>query len=414
MGALDVWYVAAFRFARGLKMPLSVLMFCSQFRPLVGGAERQAEKLAKALVKYGINIKILTPKINSESPTFENDYGFQVHRFPLLDICKSFPNIRGLGPLNLISIRLQIKKIIARHLKDIDIVHTHIASPLSAFVMQVARDKNIPVLCKMASAGEHNDLIKLSQGGIGGSCMLHSMLKGISKWIAISEAVRQSLIAYKVQKKKIVKIPNGVDLMDTQTFKYKRNFARRFLYLGRLSKTCQRDIPTLIRSFDRLAEQLPDVELALVGGGDQHAEIVEFAHQMRHRTRIQFPGIQAPLPWLQWADCLIVPSKREGLSNALLEAMAAGLACIANDIPPNREALADGAAGMLVPGGSEKHLTEAMLKMATLNGYSASYGQKAFLQVKENYSIDSIANRYIRLYEKLKFNSNNSHRQSTI
>ena len=62
MGTFDVWYLAKTQLSGGLSVALSVLMFCPQFRPIIGGAERQAEKLSKALVKrdiyYGPHAKI--------------------------------------------------------------------------------------------------------------------------------------------------------------------------------------------------------------------------------------------------------------------------------------------------------------------------------------------------------------------
>ncbi|MBK7727065.1 MAG: glycosyltransferase [Gammaproteobacteria bacterium] len=105
----------------------------------------------------------------------------------------------------------------------------------------------------------------------------------------------------------------------------------RFLYLGRLAAGA-RDVPTLIRAFDRLVAADPTIELAVVGGGDLFDETQALIHACAARGSICC-RVSTSRRWLIWADCR--PAFRmEGLSNALLEAMAHGLACIANDIPP--------------------------------------------------------------------------------
>ena len=58
-------------------------MFCPQFRPIVGGSERQAEKLAAALVETGCRVTILTPRIDPDSPDMEEANGVIIERFRL-------------------------------------------------------------------------------------------------------------------------------------------------------------------------------------------------------------------------------------------------------------------------------------------------------------------------------------------
>ena len=61
---------------------INVLMFSGQFRPIVGGAERQAEKLAKALVSQGVRVTLLTPALVQGLPAEEQDEGFHSSTFP--------------------------------------------------------------------------------------------------------------------------------------------------------------------------------------------------------------------------------------------------------------------------------------------------------------------------------------------
>ena len=113
------------------------------------------------------------------------------------------------------------------------------------------------------------------------------------------------------------------------------------------------------------------------------------------------PGFDQPKKWLAWADCFVLPSRLEGLSNALLEAMAAGLPCIANDIPPNREVLDNGNAGVLVAVENCDALEAAMRDMVEDNGKARNFALRARERVEQCYSINSVAVRYVNLYESL-------------
>lgn len=376
-------------------------MFCPQFRPLVGGAERQAEKLARALAQKGVRVTVVTPRLTPDSPLSEDVQGVAIRRFPLFDLVRRFPGARGLGPLNLLQTRIQVMRAMNRHLQGVDVVHAHIASPVTAFAIMAARRRGVPVLCKVATAGARSDLDEVAGIGFGGLSLARSMVRDLDCWVATTRAVSESLARWRVPGERVALIPNGVELPVLEKPSGDSTAARRFLYLGRLSTNTWRDVPALVRAFDRLASVSPDVELALVGDGDLYQETAGLVAQCHHRDRISMPGLQAPEPWLRWADSFVLPSRREGLSNALLEAMSHGLSCIANDIPPNREALSEGEAGVLTPVEDEQALFEAMARMAGDGPHAEAMRAAALSHARTHFSIESVADRYIALYERL-------------
>ena len=77
--------------------------------------------------------------------------------------------------------------------------------------------------------------------------------------------------------------------------------------------------------------------------------------------------------------------------------MAQGLACIANDIPSNREVLNDGSAGVLMPVGNVDRLHIAMRRFAIED----KMGHAASQRVRERYSIEAVAEQYVELYQQL-------------
>lgn len=375
-----------------------IVMFCPQFRPVVGGAERQAEKLAAALVQRGCRVTILTPRIDPDSPDREVANGVTIVRFPFTDLARRFP-VSGVALLNIPYILWQIVRAVRPYLKDADVLHCHIASLQTAGAALAGRLAGVPVLLKAAMADSRSDLGEIEKAGASGRVVARLVRALIQTWVATTVAVEEALARAGVAPKRIVRIPNGVDLPDALTLKKPDGRVRRFLYLGRLSTNSHRDVPTLIRAFDLLTTAHPEVELAIVGGGDLLEETRKLAETCATSNRIHLPGFDRPEKWLEWADCFVLPSRREGLSNALLEAMAAGLACIANDIPPNREVLEEGTAGFLTPVGDEEALVEVMRRLCVEPRLGNTYRDLAFTRVSRNYSMASVAEKYVELYE---------------
>lgn len=381
-------------------MMMTILMFCPQFRPLIGGAERQAEKLAAALVEAGCRVTILTPRIDPDSPDWEMVKGVTIERFPLIDLSHRYP-VPGVALLNIPYILWQVVLAVRPRLEGADVLHGHIASLQTTGAALAGRMAGVPVLCKAATGDERSDLGKIENTGASGRLVAWLVRTSIQTWVATTIAVEEALIRAGVAPGKIVRIPNGVDLPVEPRKRSASDGVRRFLYLGRLSTNSQRDVPTLIKAFDRLAAACPEAELTIGGGGDLLEETRKLAKACASSDRIYLPGFDHPEKWLSWADCFVLPSRREGLSNALLEAMAAGLPCIANDIPPNREVLKNGEAGVLVPVGDEEKLTAAMQRMVSDGAHADTMRMAALNRVRSAYGVNAIANRYMTFYEEL-------------
>ncbi len=379
-------------------------MFVPQFFPVIGGAERQAEKLGKALIDQGMTVEVHTPKINPGSETFEIRNGLTVRRFELHDISLCV-GIKGIGILNAPYVSLQIAGALWKAVGQADIVHCHIGSLQTISVAIVARLRGKPVICKAAMADATSDLGEMARSTKLGTLLARIGRVAFVRWIATTDAVRSALIRGGVEASKIEIIPNGVEVKNNEE-PLSKSEVRRFLYLGRLSSNIQRDVPGLIEAFDRIADNEKEIELAIIGDGDLLEATRLLVAKCRNRNRIEVPGSDTPEKWLQWADAFVLPSKREGLSNALLEAMSFGLPCIAADIPPNREVLGEGSCGILYESENNEDLQRKMEKLIANNRLAQNLGLLASKRVRSHYSLRSVATRYITLYEKLVLHIN--------
>lgn len=370
-------------------------MLCGHFRPVVGGAEWQAELLARALIRQGHDVEVLTPRHDRTWPEREVADGLPIRRFALTDLSRTLPRMRGLGVPNLWIERSQIRRAVSHALPAFDLLHAHLASPIVAFALAPAQARGVPVLCKVACGGSDFDFVSLRAGSLLGPQLVRRLVGGVSRWVAISSEVRVDLRDAGVPDARITSIPNGIDLAQRPLGR-DRGPARRFLALGRLSKF---DVTTLLTAFDRLAGEVPDVELRIAGRGDA-AEAQALLEGLPHaRTRTAIVGFSPAAAEMEWADALVHPSRAEGMSNALLEAMCVGLPCVASDIAPNLEVLGD--AALFAPLDDAEALHAGLRRLALEPGLGTRLVAAARRRVEERFSIDAIATRYGALYDEL-------------
>jgi glycosyltransferase involved in cell wall biosynthesis len=377
---------------------MRVVIFCPQFAPVVGGAERQAQRQAAELVRQGVEVQLWTPRLDADSPAAEIVDGVRVHRFRLFHWPRAHWFWRRLAFLNGPSVLAQVFLQMWRPMRQATIAHCHMFGLTTLGAAMCARVCGKPVICKAAIAGQGSDIGELAKTSPFNRMVAPLGRHVFTRWIATTDAVAEELTRAGVAAARQIKIPNGIEIGPNPK---KVERVRRFLYVGRLSTNINRDTDGLIRAFDVLAGQMPDAELAVVGGGDLLEHTRALVATLSSCERIQVPGFADPSSWLPWADCFVLPSRNEGLSNALLEAMERGLVCVANDIGPNREVLAEGGAGVLVPVGDMQGLCAALMALAADSQLAATYSAAARRRVEDQYSLGAVAGGIVALYGEL-------------
>ena len=100
-------------------------------------------------------------------------------------------------------------------------------------------------------------------------------------------------------------------------------------------------------------------------------------------------------------DLFVLPSLAEGVSNTILEAMASGLPVVATAVGGNPELVDDGRTGRLVPAADPQALATAILKYQADPDACRRQGREARTTVERNFSMTSMVNGYMSLYERL-------------
>lgn len=158
----------------------------------------------------------------------------------------------------------------------------------------------------------------------------------------------------------------GINLAQYPVQPFPQHDVIHFLYLGRIMK--EKGMDELFAAMRRLYSDLGNkVILDLVGFYDDD-DYKAYVQKLTEDGIAIFHGFQAdPRPYYAAADCLVLPSYHEGMSNVLLEAAATGRPLITSDIPGCREAVENGVTGLLCKAKSADSLWEAMAQFTSLS-----------------------------------------------
>jgi len=234
--------------------------------------------------------------------------------------------------------------------------------------------------------------------------------------VAPSQAILDDLVKHGgVQKSHLQYIPNGVAMNRFTILKNDTRTAERAklaLEPNDFVFGCvARMVPVkrhhdLIEAFTRLASHKAEARLVLIGDGPLEAELRSLALQAGIGSRVRFMGarddVDKLLPLL---DAFVLCSATEGMSNSLLEGMAAGLPIIATEVGGNPEVVPDGKAGVLVAPARPDRLAVAMEKIASEPKLARAMGRRARAHVRSNFSEDAMIEAWDRLYQKFARNT---------
>jgi glycosyltransferase involved in cell wall biosynthesis len=169
-------------------------------------------------------------------------------------------------------------------------------------------------------------------------------------------------------------------------------------FVGRFS--AEKNVLTLINSCANLLSTNHDLlKLVLVGTGPLESELKEYVAQKGIREKVVFCGIRYDIDRiLSGIDIFVLPSYTEGLSVALLEAMASGKAIICSDIPANRELIEHGREGLLINPDSFEDLQNAILLLSKDARMRSYMGGNATIKAS-NYDEDVLFPRLLHYYQ---------------
>jgi glycosyltransferase involved in cell wall biosynthesis len=379
--------------------PFRVTMVVRLFDPWVGGMERQAMKLASQLVDRGSDVEILTGRWFSSTRPTETAAGVTITRHHTL---WNGSGLRGIRRIGAFAYMLTLAWHLWVRRKAHDVIHVHGLS-YHAFVSSlVGRGTGTPVIVKLANSGPASDIVKMRDGKHLPLTrfMLPTALRA-DRFVALNDLVVSELQSAGVPSDRIIRIPNGVEVEEA-TRAYRRGTATKVLFVGRLHR--QKAIDDLLEAVAGLTQKPigREVELTLVGDGPERMALEALSLALGLAGHVHFVGeVDDVRPHLRQADVLVLPSRAEGLSNTLLEAMSTGLPVVASDIPANRALIQDAVNGLLYPVADVQALQGTLELIMGNESLRERLGCEGRRTVKSEYSIDRVAAQYESVYAEL-------------
>ncbi|MBV8885233.1 MAG: glycosyltransferase family 4 protein [Chroococcidiopsidaceae cyanobacterium CP_BM_RX_35] len=298
---------------------------------------------------------------------------------------------------------LKATKILKQSLQQLspDLVHASLTlSPLDFLLPEICADLDLPLVATFHTpfAGKG---AKLKSGTQLLAYQLYApFLVNYDRVIVFSQVQRDLLARLSVPAPNVAVIPNGVDVQkyspgpSNTKAEWKAN--RLFVYQGRLAP--EKNLESLLRAWKQ-SEMRPDSKLLMVGDGPLRSSLEPFYGP---EYGIYWLGSvadeQRRIEILRGSDVFILPSLVEGLSLALLEAMACGLTCLATDVGADGEVLEKGAGVTLNPRQVVSQLRTLLPLFQDHPELSTLLGQKARQRVLERYTLSSNIKQLERLY----------------
>lgn len=381
----------------------AILMAISNFHPTIGGSERQALLLSQTLAGRGWNVQVLTHALPGQ-PREETIGGVRVHR-----------RVRGVGVWWIYRITYILSWI--RHMtalrRTYDVIHCHqiFYHGLAGALMKKWWGKGLLIKC--VSSGDYGDATLMRRKPLGGLTL--RLARRHARMLCIARATARELKAAGFDESRLTLIPNGVDTRRFTPGPESLRDGNNILYVGRFNEV--KNLPVLLDAFCRLLAVQPRLMLTLIGAGEGRERVDQIvASDELLSRRVQVLSDESELlPFYQRCGVFVLPSRVEGLSNALLEAMACGCPAVATAVGGNLDLLDPEAAvspglpepgpafvqtphGGLVRPGDAKAFAEAVSLMLDNKEGRAACGRRAREFIERHYDVQSVIERLEAVY----------------
>lgn len=208
----------------------------------------------------------------------------------------------------------------------------------------------------------------------------------------------QALYRLGIPDGKVHLLPNGV-LIPSQSIPVFKNTT--VLYVGNFSQgTEHKGFDILIQAWALIVKENPAARLLIAGGGD-FLQWQKMSASLNCDSSIFFLGFVSELDVLyQQVGVFILPSRGEGISNALLEAQSYGVPAVVSDIPGNRRVVEGGLNGYIAPVDDYRKFAEAVSRLLHEPALRKTLGDNARVRCRESFSIETVASQLEGIYEK--------------
>ena len=374
---------------------LRILMIAPQFRPVLGGYERAAERLSSALAARGHAVTVVTERRSRFWAAAEEIQGFQLRRLPCV-YRRGWHQRTSLASFG--------AYLLARGL-DFDVWHVHQYGMHAVLASVLGKVMGRPVVLKLTASRDQGISTAFGTSGV-----LAAMLRRVDAVVALTRETRDEALDFGIPRTRIHVIGNGVD---TQAFTPRAADERRqirlslgidaggvVLCVGRHDG--QKNLEGLLDAWKLAHDQIPgDWKLVLIGDGILGSSIEQRVRSEGLESRVVMLAAQPADRWMAAADVYALASNWEGLSNTTLEAMASGVPVVSTRVSGAAETLGETGAGLVCDVGRMDLFAENLKRLVREQRLRSVMGAAGRRIIESRYAIESIAEQHETLYRSL-------------
>jgi len=361
-----------------------VLLVVDQFPKALGGGERIALKLASLLPKYGYRASILTFRADPETAAL-NSPPCPIYLLPL----EKTYDLRA----------MQAALHLGRFLKQqqVQVVQTFFeSSDIWAGFVTKAMSR-----AKLIWSRRDMGILRTQKHHVA-----YRLMAGLPDAVfAVSDLVRQHCIDIDhIDPNRVLTVYNGLDLSAWNTpSTSESNDSSVVTTVGNIRRVKGHDI--FIKAAASVLQQFPGARFSIAGDvlePDYFAELQALVNNLKLTGHFHFTGgISNLRDHLANANVFVLPSRSEGFSNAIVEAMAASLPIVATDVGGNAEAVKDGVTGFIVPPEDPESLACAIKRLLADPTRASEMGIAGKALAAEEFTLDAMMYRTTQTYRRL-------------
>lgn len=248
----------------------------------------------------------------------------------------------------------------------------------------------------------------------GPKLMLYNLLDGFvvrraDRVVAVSKEIARKMRLAGIAQGKILLIENGIDLerfttnAPPEAIKESLGIKKEALVVGTIGAlTKEKGHQYLLRAALRVVRICPEAIFLLVGDGIERSSLEKTVSSLGIKDSVIFAGMRKDVPEiLSILNVFVLPSLNEGLPMALLEAQGAQIPVIASYVGAIPDVLQDGVTGILIPPKDPQAIAEAIIMILSNKKFASGIAQKGFERVRDNFSSEKMANKYLSIYKEL-------------
>ena len=419
---------------------LRICFVAFMFSPIIGGAEVRAEKQARQLQALGHEVTIITLRLDRSWQKKELLDGLTVIRVGGLYRRNGKLRIGRFGHFP-IDMALFLTLWHLRH--TFDVIHVFQVTSLAADVALFGTLTGIPCVISTQCAAPNpeqgtqvekrttllvdtltnvsylgvntqnivaDDISYLPRVAFGGHLMIRFLRRSNAYYQALSTRSKGYLAAQGFRPERIVHISGSVNTETFYVASEKRPLPERaeriMVCVARLEYS--KGIDVLLHAWSRMLHA-PDEwrtqltpQLLLIGDGVLKTQLERMVADLAIQDNVTFLGSQKNVrPYLQKAWGFVLPSRWEGMPNALLEAMACGLTCVATRVSGSEDILINGQNGLLVEPEQPIEMAQALQRILEDADLAQRLGSEARATIERDYQLSSIVDACLNLYRRM-------------